>query len=757
MSSLVERISLGFGAGSGAGVLVAALLLAAALVALGLRTIRAGNLPPRRAIVLAALRIALAIAVVLVVLRLELRQESVAVSSAPIAILVDTSASMGVRDQPGGATRLEAARDWLAAHEETLAAVAARTTVDWFAASDGTLRSISAPSDLDAIVPAGGTDLLADLRALAERYPGRPRPEVLLLTDGADHGELARRVAAGGGADAASSLAGLVPAGGAVLGVVPESRGFADRAVDLVARDPVGFLRTEVTVRARVRSTGLPDGDVPVTLLRGDEVVQVRSVRLGGQATAADVTFKLAPSQVGEALYRVQVPLAAGEAVSANNEAPFSVRVVRDRIRVLQVVGRPSWDGRFLRELLKRDPAVDLISFFILRSQWDDTNADVEELSLIPFPVSELFDEKLASFDLVVFQDFDFTPYGIEPYLDVLRRQVVEHGAGLAVIGGDLAFARDYAGPDIASILPVEIGPGAAWDARDVSVALTETGARHPVTRLGGEGRAAADVVSELLPARGFNAGLVPKRDANVLLEAAGGSHGPVVVAGEAGRGRVLVVATDGTWRWSLPMAGRTGTARTYERFWDNAMRWLVRDERSALLLLEADRRVVGPHEGVELRVHVRSESYQPEAGVEVDMRVADAAGQSVVEKRVAADDDGVARLVFEPDVPGLYSVTATAPSRGDAGPIYVECADRAGEMADASVHAEIVEALASATGGKVLSAQDLRAALPLSARREERLESAHVRPLWRTWWAWSLVAGLACTEWWLRRRWGLA
>ena len=46
---------------------------------------------------------------------------------------------------------------------------------------------------------------------------------------------------------------------------------------------------------------------------------------------------------------------------------------------------------------------------------------------------------------------------------------------------------------------------------------------------------------------------------------------------------------------------------------------------------------------------------------------------------------------------------------------------------------------------------------LPFAEKREVRVESATVRPLWRTWWASGLIAGLFSTEWWLRRRWGLA
>ena len=85
----------------------------------------------------------------------------------------------------------------------------------------------------------------------------------------------------------------------------------------------------------------------------------------------------------------------AGEAVEVNNRWSFEVKVIRDRVRVLHLNGRPSWDSRFLRETLANNPKVDLLSFFILRTLTDDVGATTSELSLIPFPSNLLFSEYL--------------------------------------------------------------------------------------------------------------------------------------------------------------------------------------------------------------------------------------------------------------------------------------------------------------------------------------------------------------------------
>ena len=82
---------------------------------------------------------------------------------------------------------------------------------------------------------------------------------------------------------------------------------------------------------------------------------------------------------------------------------------------------------------------------------------------------------------------------------------------------------------------------------------------------------------------------------------------------------------------------------------------------------------------------------------------------------------------------------------------------DRSRALVDVAARPDVLEALARATGGSAMRMEEPSGRIPLSSRREERVESVTLTPLWRTWWAWGLVVSLLCCEWWLRRRWGLA
>src|SRR5690606_23958990 len=167
-----------------------------------------------------------------------------------------------------------------------------------------------------------------------------------------------------------------------------------------------------------------------IELRRDGEVVATHPLRLPTDGLPAPVRFEVAPDRVGQFVYEITVPPQPGEATVANNSRAFVVKVLRDKVRVLHVAGRPDWDVRALRTLLRRDPNVELLSYYILRGLDDIAREDTTAaLSLIPFPTDELFEEELGSFDLVILHNFDAVQHQVEQYLDNIASYVEEGGA----------------------------------------------------------------------------------------------------------------------------------------------------------------------------------------------------------------------------------------------------------------------------------------------------------------------------------------
>ena len=117
-------------------------------------------------------------------------------------------------------------------------------------------------------------------------------------------------------------------------------------------------------------------------------------------------TFPLPIRHAGPTVLELEVEPADEEVSTLNNRTAVVVNGVRERLRVLLVSGQPHPGERTWRNLLKSDPAVDLVHFTILRPPEKDDATPLKELSLIVFPVQELFENKLYDFDLVVFDRY---------------------------------------------------------------------------------------------------------------------------------------------------------------------------------------------------------------------------------------------------------------------------------------------------------------------------------------------------------------
>ncbi|HEX8954572.1 MAG TPA: glutamine amidotransferase, partial [Polyangia bacterium] len=581
---------------------IAALACALVIVLFAWRALRHDERWSRRWILL-ALRLGAVVAALVLFFEPAVRLQNVTRLPNHVAVLVDGSESMRLAEKPGEPSRAARAAAWLRDQQPALARLGREHLVDYY-----TFGSELSPTTLDSLVAApaprpvysDATHLREALANLRARYEGRDLGGVVVLSDGVDNGRLGAALS-DKGLDAESS--DFVKSLDAPIHAAWVGRpGLTDVAIARVLADDFAFVRTSVTIEAVVRVVGRGknwDGKtLPVTLRRDGVPIKVAEVTVEPGVTDYKVAFQFTPERVGKYLYEISTPVLDGEAIVENNARDFLLKVIRDKIRVLQVTGRPSWDVRFLRGQLKHDPNVDLIAFFILRTPNSIDMVSSEELSLIPFPTEELFQEQLRSFDLVFLQNFNYGPYGIGAYLGEIKRYV-EEGGGLAMIGGDLSFTSGgWAGTPVADVLPVELYPDAPpeklIDPAPFRLQLTAEGRAHPLTALKLDVAQNRARWAELPELDGANLVARAKPGATVLgvhptKKDADGKPMPVLTVGEAGKGRVLTLGSDDSWRWGFADKAGDERGRAYQRFWDAAIRWLIKDPALNFLRIETD------------------------------------------------------------------------------------------------------------------------------------------------------------------------
>lgn len=753
-------------------------LLALGVVVMALSAYDLRPMPPARRRTLLALRASVYVLAVLMLLEPALDLKNITKVKNEVVVLVDKSRSMELPAASGEGRREELAAQALPGFAGLIERTRGEHTFT-FMGYGGEELEVGSPEELGASASEGATsDLLGALEAVRERYAGKELGGVVVMGDGIDTGALGRRTRRGEELDETSRAA--LEALGAPVNTVSTGRaeGLRDVAVARVLHDDFAFVHNSVTVEAQIQTIGVEEGTaLTVELRREGALVATRQVVVSGEEARREVTFEFVPKRIGKEIYTVSVPELVGEALTENNAGHFLLKVIRDKVRVLQVVGRPSWDERFLRRLLKKDPNVDLISFFILRTNSNVQTVPQQELSLIPFPTRELFDSELGSFDLVILQNFNYGPYDMRQYLPRIREFVREQGGGLAMIGGDLSFASGgYEGTPVEELLPVELPPGRrAEELIDLGAfrpELTDAGQRHPITQLAFDPETNREIWAGLPEQHGTNIVEGIKAWGTPLLVhprlRKRGEPMPVLTVGESGRGRVMAWTTDNTWRWGFESLGSGGTPREYQTFWNGAIRWLIKDPELKLVKVELGEDLFAPGEEVPVVVRVSRPDYAPAVGKKGTLVVTyrgldqlvggEGSRERVLEQEFETGETGQASVTLKVDRPGVYEVDARV--EGEAGELRdqdtILVVEDVEEWRDIIPREELLASMARASGGAHQVAERFSAgALELEEPRAVKINRRKVIQLWDSFAVFVVLLALLGTEWTLRRRWG--
>ena len=440
--------------------------------------------------------------------------------------VIDKTASMRVHDRA-------ALRD---AAQSALAQEASRMP-------DLEMRTITVPeSGHDGTALFGAID-----RALAD-IPRSRLAGIVALTDGQVHDQPANPLPA--------PLHVLIPAKGEET----------DRRLRIIEAPSFGLVGRDVTIRFVVEDLGAPRSNnlVRLVIRRDGEPAQVQTIAIG-QESSVDLPI----TRAGPTVIEMQVDPLQGEVSEANNRAVIEINGVRDRLRVLLVSGEPHPGERTWRRLLKSDPAVDLVHFTILRPPERDDLTPTNELSLIAFPVRELFQVKIRDFDLIILDRFQNRNNILPPlYLRNIADYVRAGGALLISAGPEFTGNGSLATTALGSVLPVR-GAGAESVIDGAFRPLvTAIGARHPVTEElpGWRPNGTPDWGSWY---RRIEA---PAMGGQELMSGPDGT--PLLLMDRVDQGRVALLLSDQIWLWSRGHQGGGPQAELLRRI----AHWLMKE-----------------------------------------------------------------------------------------------------------------------------------------------------------------------------------
>ena len=347
-----------------------------------------------------------------------------------------------------------------------------------------------------------------------------------------------------------------------------------------------------------------------------DQILASDNATFSKGQTDARVNLPIPSLPRGKHLISFKILPSAEEEIFWDNEVHTHIEVMPNTVGVLHLLGSPSWDGRFLRRFLKSEPKYDLISFYILRDPWDTQGSNERELSLIPFPVSRLFNEELPNFRVIILQNFTLLQFLMPQYQKNLVK-FVKDGGGLLFLGGHRALLdADMRNSPLKEILPFTLTNKPKGKSKFFSAILNDMSPdrvdkngpwydhklsyKISLAQPDWEKRALANVYDDwealktpLTSMKGAT-GLhhmenvkFKEDDYTPLLfaEGADGIQRPLAIASYPGKGRAIWIFSDAMWKLALKPTHNI-SREIYNDFLQSAMTWLLRQDLKKPLMI---------------------------------------------------------------------------------------------------------------------------------------------------------------------------
>ena len=712
----------------------------AGVVVAGLNFLPHNVMTWRLRLALAAIRLGGVALLLLMLCQLELRLKLDRNLRPTVAVLTDTSASMGLRDADGKA-RLDTAREFANGPLQALANKAdiVRYNFNWRLEPDAPNAEPARPTRLiDAVAETARRE--NDLRA------------IVLLTDGNDtagnRGELLAPMLA----------ARRLPVFPVVFGSTN-----APKLARVKISGAANYVRLgdELRLAATLSANDLGEQSVTVRLLeegRPEPLATRENVRLGKEPV--EVAFIIKPEREGDRTYRVVVDGVKNAVSQSLQVAEQRVSVLNAKVRVLYL-DIPRDERKILAHWLARDPVVDLATLTLLpKGGWYAQGALHHKNAGDGLPGAEA---DLHKYDIIILGDIPrsyFREGGdtSETKMQWLADFVSRRGGGLVTLGGRSVYAAgQYQDSALARLAPFTIeATNEPQVAKPFKITPTVAGLSHPLLLLEPEAAANREAWFDLPTLDGCNRVGKVKPGASLLaVRDLKDGPLPVIAMQSVGKGQVLGLAMDTTWRWELmrPAVGED----YFRKFWGNAVRLLAPDPRvepdRPQVLRQQSSAAVG--RAISLATRLVDNVYQPVRGADVRVKVTSPTGRvTQFLPRDGRDTPGLYEYEIDLDEPGDWQVAVTHKEKTVTEKITAGTGLE--ELDDPRANVAAMSDFAQATGGRAFRAADSEALLKSLDLTPRRVSETAVVAVWNLPLTMTLMIALVCLDCWLRKRRGM-
>jgi uncharacterized membrane protein len=659
-----------------------------------------------------------------------------------VAVVIDDSKSMSTQED--GHSRKDQVLGTL--NGGLLNSLKAKFQVRLYRLGDH-LERIESSDKLNASAPA--THIGDGLKEVLEDSATLPIGAVVLMSDGADNS---------GGIDL--ETISEIKRQRIPIHTVGFGRERMEHDIELtdVQMPSRSLAKSRLQAQVTFHQWGLKGDKVRLAVRDSGKVLTSRDIVLQGDGAAQTETVLFNAGDAGVKNLQFSIDALPTEGNKNNNALTRVLYVDGATPKVLYMEGEPRWDFKFIRRAVEDDKNIALYTVVRTTQNKNLTQTPDDkhpELSKAGFPtkVEELFD-----FQGLILGSVEAN-YFTTAQQDLIQQFVDRRGGGLLFLGGRAALADGgYEKAPFADLLPVRLPDHKNTFHRDPATPeLTPAGRDSLITRIEDNPEANVERWKKLPYLMDFQEAGEPKPGALVLADMkANGNKLHLLITQKYGRGRTAVFATGGDWRWQMLQPVQD---MSHEIFWRQMMRWLVSDTPTRVVTTTT-RPVLYDDGRVHLRAEVRDTTYLPTSDALVQARIVGPDGSAeTVDLHADSLEQGVYSADWDAGKAGSYVAEITAArNQQELGRdvITFRREDGVAENFHVEQNRDLLEKLSQQTGGHYYRPDAVSRLGEDISYSDAGITVRETKDLWDMPIVFFIALLLCCTEWVLRRRWGV-
>lgn len=528
-----------------------------------------------------------------------------------------------------------------------------------------------------------------------------------------------------------------------------------DIAVTSLLGEDVVFVDEKAKLLVNIRQYGYKDKDAELKIFLNDKQVFKDTYPMDEEGELS-FPVEYTPEKKGSYILKAQITGKSGEITLENNFQLKNIRVIDEKIKILMIFGGPSWEYRYLNGAFERDKRVEAKVYMPDVDPRIITKGKSKHyIDKLPLTVNELN----KKFDIVFISRIDVHELP-KQFMKILPEYVDAYSGSVAMLSDPNYIPHTIKNTPLEQLVPLSIHDVKSRTYRDelfspileeYTFKVTEDGNANRLVLFSGNKKENNKIWSELPPVYYCytGGGLKPSSiNLLVMMKNKRGKEFPGIVYHSYGKGTVLFMAFDSTWRWRKEYGDRY-----FRDYWGKVVQFLglphLLNESAQSVIFAGDETSVAG-EKMSIRARVCNADYSPYMGDTIDLTL----NENGVERKLTMNSvpgrAGIFKTNYVPEV--LGKLIFSLPNKYQAQPVEVNVTRRRKEFLKSNMNKRLLTQVADNTNGSFLHNPDYKKVLEeIMAKRPMQQIYINIS-FWDTWLMLILAVSLFSAEWVFRK-----